>query len=631
MITLFTAIAPEKDAVLSLFPMKRVPSDTLTLYEAEGLRLLVTGSGKLPAALAVTEYLCRYPYTETDIFCNVGICGAVSGASLGDGFLCASVTDLLSERSLYPENGRHPFPEAQLYTSETPVTENAGFDTITAPLPLLADMEGYGIASALFRLLSPSRCFFYKVVSDVCDGNFPGFSTVTNLLVAKLPTLVAFLKEREALFICADAAGKAYRPSVTANVKRFCDLFPCSTTMERRVTGLFTYAEYAGISTEPFFSALPDTLDTPHKKQAAQMQIQRLEQELLAPSAVLTSVTTGTAAYLTPFSHIYVERQVWQLPMTQRILQRFPKASVILIDHYKDVFNRSRQNLAFQKSAPDLILAANKGTKFYPGAPVCQSFNEEHFMYTSCIMNCLYDCDYCYLQGMYPSKNIVVFVNLEEYFEELEALLLKHPVYLSCSYESDLTAFNGIFPHAEAFCLFAKDHPGLRLELRTKSAAKPFLQKLPSAKNIVVAFTLSPQELISKYEHYAPSLSARLATAKEAAKRGFSLRLCFDPLLDVPEGPALYEGFLDRVFEVLTPEEITDISIGIFRLSKDYLKQLKKANPSCALSHYPYEQTRGVCHYNKERTDALLLAVRSTLLRHGIREEQIFSWTPAES
>lgn len=631
MITLFTAIAPEKDAVLSLFPMKRVPSDTLTLYETEGLRLLVTGSGKLPAALAVTEYLCRYPYTETDVFCNVGICGAVSGASLGDGFLCASVTELISGRNLYPENGRHPFPEAQLFTAETPVTDCTGFDTSIAPLPLLADMEGYGIASALFRLLSPSRCFFYKVVSDLCDGTLPEFSAVTGLLTATLPDLVSFLKERETFFVSADANHKAHQPSVTANVKRFLNRFPCSATMERRVTGLFTYAEYAELSAEPFFSALPEKLDTPHKKQAALAQIQRLEQELLAPSASLTDTKNDTVTYLTPFSHIYVERQVWQFPVTQRILRRFPKASVVLIDHYKDVFNRSRQNLAFQKNAPDLILAANKGTKFYPGAPVCQSFNEEHFMYTSCIMNCLYDCDYCYLQGMYPSKNIVVFVNLEEYFEELETLLLKHPVYLSCSYDSDLTALSGFLPHAEAFCCFAKDHPRLRLELRTKSAAKPFLQQLPPAKNIVVAFTLSPQELITKYEHYAPSLSARLSTAKEAARRGFSLRLCFDPLLDVPKGPALYEAFLDRVFEVLTPEEITDISIGIFRLSKDYLKQLKKANPTCALSHYPYEQTQGVCHYNAARADALLTAVRSALLRHGIREEQIFSWIPVES
>ena len=246
-------------------------------------------------------------------------------------------------------------------------------------------------------------------------------------------------------------------------------------------------------------------------------------------------------------------------------------------------------------------------------------------------MNCLYDCDYCYLQGMYPCGTLVVFVNLEDYFAELDQLLAKHPVYLCCSYDSDLTALSGLLPHAEAFCRYAMTHPELRLELRTKSAALPFTKRLPAAKNIVMAFTLSPQELISRYEHYTPSLAARLATAKEAANRGFSLRLCFDPILDVPHAEELYSTLVDEVFSVLSPEEITDISLGVFRLSKDYLKQLKKAKPACALSHYPYELTDGVCHYRTERCDVLLGTVCDALYRHNVPKDKLFIWAPDES
>ena len=35
-------------------------------------------------------------------------------------------------------------------------------------------------------------------------------------------------------------------------------------------------------------------------------------------------------------------------------------------------------------------------------------------------MNCVFDCEYCYLKGMYPSANLVVFVNLEDIFAEVE-------------------------------------------------------------------------------------------------------------------------------------------------------------------------------------------------------------------
>ena len=73
------------------------------------------------------------------------------------------------------------------------------------------------------------------------------------------------------------------------------------------------------------------------------------------------------------------------------------------------------------------------------------------------------------------------------------------------------------------------------------------------------------------------------------------------------------------------------MSLGVFRLSKDYLKQLKKAKPACALSHYPYETTDGVCHYPKERCEQLLDSVRLALHRHNISDNKIFIWTPDES
>jgi len=347
--------------------------------------------------------------------------------------------------------------------------------------------------------------------------------------------------------------------------------------------------------------------------------------------AVSCELTGSPKKKLHPFRHIYVERDILRHPITADILSKLSHASVIPIEHYKDVFNRGKQDLTLQETEPALILAKNKGTLFYPGAPVCQNFGEEHFMYTSCVMNCLYDCDYCYLQGMYPGRNVVVFVNLEDYFKELDLLLAKHPIYLCCSYDSDLTALHGLLPHAKAFCDYAAAHPELRLELRTKSAALPFIKKLPAVQNIVMAFTLSPEAMIHRYEHYTPSLQARLRAAKEAADRGFSLRLCFDPVLDVPEASTLYSTLVDNVFSVLSPEEITDISLGVFRLSKDYLKQLKKAKPYCSVSHYPYELTDGVCHYRAERCEELLSVVRNALYRHGITEDKMFIWTPLES
>lgn len=635
MILLITAIIPEANAVLAEFPMKKSSLGTFPLYESDqsALRLLITGPGKLNAAMAVTEYLARYPASDSDIFCNLGICGGSADAIIGEGYMCASVKEATTGKTVYPELYTHPFPEARLVTSDVPVTAPIKNSLPEISLPLLYDMEAYGIAAALFHKVLPSRCFFYKIVSDLCDGTFPSPEDVTSLIKNKLKPLLAFLKEQEDRLASRLTERSATATRISSMAETIMDGVPFSMTMERKLTGLLTYATHASISEASLFDALPKPSDTPHKKRETLIRLQALEDYVLTAQKKDASFShTGKRKTLNrPFRHIYVERDVLTHPTTKQLLTRFPGASVIPISHYKDVFNRSRQDLHAQETEPALILAANRGTLIYPGAPVCQSFGEEHFMYTSCIMNCIYDCDYCYLQGMYPSGTVVVFVNLEDYFAELDTLLAKHPVYLCCSYDSDLTALSGILPHAEAFCRYASEHPNLRLELRTKSAALPFIRQLPAAKNIIMAFTLSPQEIISRYEHFTPSLRARLATAKEATRKGFSLRLCFDPILDVPDAELLYSTLVEQVFEVLTSEEITDISLGVFRLSKDYLKQLKKAKPACALSHYPYETTDGVCHYRSERCTTLLNSVRDALHRHNISDDKIFTWAPEES
>lgn len=151
------------------------------------------------------------------------------------------------------------------------------------------------------------------------------------------------------------------------------------------------------------------------------------------------------------------------------------KAEIVYIRHYKDVFCRRRQDYEEQHHAQNLILAKKTGSLIYQGAPVCQNFGNTYFYYTSCMMNCIYDCEYCYLKGMYPSANIVIFVNIEDIFEELHRMLSEHPVYLCVSYDTDLLAFETMTGYVREWEHFVLEenkrstYP-LKIEIRTKSA-----------------------------------------------------------------------------------------------------------------------------------------------------------------
>ncbi len=330
--------------------------------------------------------------------------------------------------------------------------------------------------------------------------------------------------------------------------------------------------------------------------------------------------------YFNPFfSHIYVEKSVRNHMRTQKILAKFPSAEIIEINHYKDVFCRSRQSTRLQHCAQKLILAARQGTLLYEGAPVCQHFGNEHFYYVSCTMNCIFDCAYCYLKGMYPSANIVVFVNLEDIFAEVERVLNCHPLYLCVSYDTDLLALEPLIGYVREWCDFAAKHAHLTIEIRTKCANPSYVQSITPNPRVIYAYTISPQAVIDRFEHHTASLADRLACAAGLIRAGCPVRLCFDPMIYMPDWKQHYHEMVLQVLRAIDMDNIMDVSIGTFRISQDYLKNMRRQEPDSAVIWFPFQKDGGYCHY----PDALMEQMERFLteqLAEKIDREKIFRW-----
>ncbi len=329
--------------------------------------------------------------------------------------------------------------------------------------------------------------------------------------------------------------------------------------------------------------------------------------------------------YNPAFSHIYVEKAVMEHFRTKEIIGKFPKAQVVEIDHYKDVFCRSGQNYLVQHKSQNLIIAAKTGELVYEGAAVCQSFGNEHFYYTSCTMNCIYDCEYCYLKGMYSSANVVIFVNIEDVFERVEELLKEHPLYLCVSYDTDMMAMDYLTGYTRDWCEFAAMHPDLKIEIRTKSANIALLDKIPVAEQVILAFTVSPEEVTEKYEHFTPSLEARVKCINEAIKLGHQVRICFDPIIYCVEWQTQYDAMIDLIYANVDMAKVLDVSVGSFRVSQDYLKKMRKIEPDSAVVQFPYENTKGVYHYPTALMEQMEQHVVARL-KEKVPEDKIFRW-----
>ncbi|GAX87639.1 spore photoproduct lyase [Lebetimonas natsushimae] len=295
------------------------------------------------------------------------------------------------------------------------------------------------------------------------------------------------------------------------------------------------------------------------------------------------------------FSHIYVEKRVLNYPYVKKILEKFKDGEIIEINHYKDRFNPYYQSFRAQKNSQKLILAKKEPPFLYEASDLIQK-QDTNFFYTTPMLNCIYDCHYCFLQGMYPSANVVLFVNFEDFFEEVERTYKKlGNMFLSISYDTDVLAVEKLFGVAKIWADFVKGK-NIKLELRTKSVNVNF----PYQENLVFAFSLSPDTVIQKYEKFTPSLFARINAVKKIIKKGYKPVIVFDPIIKVPDFKKVYKEFMDKVFSEIDYKNISAVVYGTFRMSSNQFKLIKKEMFS-DLYFSPYSVKNGIVEYEDKK------------------------------
>ena len=295
---------------------------------------------------------------------------------------------------------------------------------------------------------------------------------------------------------------------------------------------------------------------------------------------------------------IYVEDAVASHPRTQSILSRFPKAVTVPVTRYGEVFNRNHQSFRLQKRKPSLILAEKLGKRVLP-APAGYGIGSAQNFYFSHVLNCLYDCRYCFLQGMYRSAHYVLFVNYEDFQDAIASTANAHPdedLYFFSGYDGDSLALDSITDFVASFVPFFSDHPRAYLELRTKSAAiRPLLSHQAGA-NVIVAFSFTPTAFAQALEHGVPPVEARIDAMLQLAERGYRLGLRFDPLLYSKNYQKHYRELFEVMFSRLDVRSLHSVSFGPFRMPRDYFQRMRKLYPEEKLFAGLDEESRMVSY-----------------------------------
>lgn len=327
---------------------------------------------------------------------------------------------------------------------------------------------------------------------------------------------------------------------------------------------------------------------------------------------------------------IYMEREVLAHPRVAEIRERFPRASTVVCERYGEVFNPRGQNFRLQKRRPALILARKRAGHVLR-TPEGYGVGGANNFYFSHMLNCVYDCRYCFLQGMYRSAHYVVFVNFEDFSDTIEQKIAQTrlnsdgPAWFFSGYDGDSLAYEPVTRFAEFILPVFRTHADAAwLELRTKSTQVRTLLEQPPLDNVVVAFSFTPRAVSRALEHKVPSLEKRLEAAQQLQARGWRIGLRFDPLIYYSEYREGYKSLLDQVFARIDARACHSVTFGPFRLPQDYFRTLVRLYPDEPLFAAPLTRSEKIVSYHPA-IEKEVTAYCEELLKRHLSHEQIFA------
>jgi len=268
---------------------------------------------------------------------------------------------------------------------------------------------------------------------------------------------------------------------------------------------------------------------------------------------------------------ILLEEAARDYDMTRRILARLPGVPVTLIPDRDTLRPPGGDRAAWlQEAKTSLLLAVQKGPFLRP-CPGTPDYLCCGYQVLQVAVGCPLDCTYCILQGYVNVPATTVFVNVEDLLAELRTAWKCAPEQvwrLGTGEFGDSLALDGLMRlNARLIPLFA-GQPRAVLEIKSKWAAEaelaPLLALGPNPR-VVFAWSLNPEAVIRREEHFTATLGKRLQAAARAAAAGFRVAFHFDPIIYFPGWEAAYRRTVEQLGRAVPASGVAWLSLGALR------------------------------------------------------------------
>ena len=299
--------------------------------------------------------------------------------------------------------------------------------------------------------------------------------------------------------------------------------------------------------------------------------------------------TSGSTQSIYQPDAVFVEQNCRNFPLTEEILSRLSHVPVYEIQDIEQLETqfKTSQNDVFGEGKKNLVLSRFNGSflKKCPGASpgmVCCNY-----YVVNLAKNCIFDCSYCFLQDFLNNNPLqVAYVNIEDLLQELEEVFAQFPdraFRVGTGEITDSLALDSLIPYSNSLVPFFNKQKNAVLELKTKSDCVENLLDQPDPTNVIVSWSINPQQVIDLEEKGTPGLESRLHAASLCAEKGYRVGFHLDPIILIPEWEEAYRGLVDTLFDFIPASQMEWVSLGSFRYRSSLKPIIKSRHPETLL------------------------------------------------
>lgn len=166
MIYIVVALYIEAKFLIEKYNLKKdISSQKFQIFYNEKIKLIITGTGKVKSAIALTYFLENNKKKESDFIINLGFCAStISENNLLDIVMISKIKSAYSKQTYYPDMlYKHNFLEGTLICYDKII------EKFSESEKAYIDMESLGFYEAASQYFKKDKIIVLKIISDILE------------------------------------------------------------------------------------------------------------------------------------------------------------------------------------------------------------------------------------------------------------------------------------------------------------------------------------------------------------------------------------------------------------------------------------------------------------------------------